>query len=142
MIVLDTSILSLAFRRRRRGPAREEEPVPVRALRSLILEDAPLGVPGLVLQELLSGVHDRDQFRRLERLLAAFPLLLARRETHLEAARISNACRAAGVAASAADCLIAAHAQEMSGWLFTMDQDFVRMAAHCGLVLYRPTATG
>ncbi len=47
MIVLDTTVLSLAYRRRR-GSA--EEPLPVRALREMILEDIHTevgAVPGI-----------------------------------------------------------------------------------------------
>jgi hypothetical protein len=47
MILLDTSVLSLAFRRRRVG---EPEPQVAATLRRLVTEDAPVGVPGIVLQ--------------------------------------------------------------------------------------------
>jgi predicted nucleic acid-binding protein len=131
--VLDTSILSLVFRRRRRDAG--EEPPPVVALRKLIADDAPLAVPGIVLQELLSGVRSREQFRKLQKAMAGFPLLLAGETHHVRAAQISNACRRHGVACSTIDALVAAISVESHGTLLTTDADFQRIAPHCGLNL-------
>jgi predicted nucleic acid-binding protein len=125
MIVLDTSVLSLAFRRVR-GEA--GAPPVVVELRRLVATDAALAVPGIVLQELLSGVRSTEQFRRLAGLLDGFPLLFARKRTHLAAAQVANACRQGGIAASTADCLIAAHAIDIRGRLFTVDSDFGAIA--------------
>jgi predicted nucleic acid-binding protein len=132
VIVLDTSILSLAFRRRRRE---EDDSGPVAALRKLIAENVPVAVPGIVLQELLSGVRSREQFRRLRASMAGFPILLANESHHIRAARISNACRRRGVACSTTDALIAAISVESGGTLFTTDVDFQRIAPQCGLKL-------
>lgn len=134
MILLDTSILSLAYRRRRRaGP----EPGEVRVLRQMILEDDPLAVPGIVLQEVLSGVRSEEQFARLKRLLEAFPIITAEPDHHVLAARIANTCRRKGVATSTVDCLIAALATSIDAVLFTLDEDFARMAPVCGMKLFR-----
>ena len=134
MIVLDTSVLSLAYRRRRRG---SEEPRQVEVLRELILEDVPLSVPGIVLQELLSGVRSETQFRDLFDVMQGFPVLLAEREDHVIAARIANACRRQGVTTAAVDCLIAAMAVAREAHLFTLDVDFEAMAPHCSLHLFK-----
>jgi predicted nucleic acid-binding protein len=131
VIVLDTSILSLAFRRRRR----EADPPAVAGLRRLIAEDVPLAVPGIVLQELLSGVRSREQFRKLRTSMAGFPLLLASEVHHVRAAQIHNACRSRGAACSAIDALIAAISIESGSMLFTADADFQRIAPCCGLKL-------
>ena len=133
MILLDTSVLSLAFRRPRRADAQPSE---ARRLAELVERDEPLCIPGICLQELLSGVATEAQFTRLQRLLEPFPLLLATRDLHHAAARIHAACRRAGVATTSADCLIAATAIEARGQLFTADKDFARMRAHCALVLF------
>ena len=134
MILLDTSVLSLAFRRRR---AREAEPQVSVALRRLVAEDAPMGVPGIVLQELLSGVRTLQEFDRLKGIMDGFPLVIARREDHLTAARIANACARKGVPTSTVDSLIVALAVSRKAALFTIDKDFARMAPHCGLILLR-----
>jgi hypothetical protein len=133
VIVLDTSILSLAFRRRSREAG--DEPPLVTALRKLIADDAPLAIPGIVLQELLSGVRSGEQFRKLQRAMAGFPLLLADESHHLRAAQISNACRRHGVACSTIDTLIAAQVIESGGKLFTTDVDFQQIAIHSPLKL-------
>ena len=134
MIVLDTSLLSVAYRRPRRT---ESLPRSVQRFRDLIADDAPMAIPGVVLQELLSGLKTLEGFRRVEDILSGFPLLLARRETHVEGARIRTRCRAKGIVASTVDCLIAAHAIEAGGELFTLDEDFTAIARHCGLKLFR-----
>lgn len=131
MILLDTSVLSLAFRRRE---ARAEPPA-VLLLRRLIADDVPVALPGIVLQELLSGVRRQAEFERLKRLLDPFPVVLAEHTHHVSAARISNACRGVGVTVSAIDCLIAAIATSRDAPLLTIDRDFARMAPHCGLRL-------
>ena len=133
MTLVDTSVWSLAFRRRRR---QEQESPAARLLHRLILEDQPLALPGIVFQELLSGVRDSSHERKLFKLLEGFPLWLATREQHIEAARIFNACRAAGIAAATVDCLIAAQCVSTNSALLTTDADFIRIARCCPLELF------
>ena len=112
MIVLDTSILSLAFRRR---PQRASFSPPVTAFKKFIADDAPLAIPGIVFQELLSGVRSQEQFRELQRAMDGFPILLATKIHHVQAARIINACCKEGIACSTVDALIAALTIESGG---------------------------
>jgi predicted nucleic acid-binding protein len=132
VIFADTTVLSLAFRRR--PPQAAEHPAVIR-LRAAILAATPVVVPGICVQELLSGVRSAGQVRALERLIAPFPVALASRAHHVAAARIANACRAAGVAASTVDCLIAALTVEHGARLLTTDDDFRRMIPHACVVL-------
>lgn len=133
MILLDTTILSLAYRRHHKV---EPEPPAIEILRQMILDDVPLAVPGIVLQEVLSGVRTEAQFERLKRLLEAFPIMTAEPRHYVLAAKIANACRRKGVATSTVDCLIAALATSSDASLFTLDQDFVRMVPLCGMKLF------
>jgi predicted nucleic acid-binding protein len=133
VIVVDTSVLSLSFRRPRKHQKESRRAV---VFREIILADEPVGIPASCLQEVLSGVADDAQFNRLKRLLSPFPLLLATRETHELAARIFASCRQGGISAVTPDCLIAATAIERRARLFTADQDFSHMQRRCGLVLY------
>ena len=135
MIVLDTSVLSQAFRRRR---VAAEHPSAT-LLRQLIERDEPIAVPGVVLQELLSGVREDTEGRRLDRVLQPFPLLLASRDDHVAAAAIQTACRRHGLAASSIDCLIAAQTITSQAALFTLDADFRAIARHCALRLLTAT---
>jgi len=125
-------VLSVVFRRLRRA---EPPPRVVKQFAALVEDDAPLGIPGIVLQELLSGVRTATQFAKLDEILDGFPLLLATRQTHISAARVRNQCRASGLAASTVDCLVAAHALVAGATLMTLDDDFRRMAPHVGLTL-------
>ena len=133
MILVDTSVLSLAFRRRTKpGP---ELPV-VRVFRRLVEDDQPVVIPGIVLQEVLSGVRAQDDFARLLDILDGFPIAAASKAHHVTAAMISNACRQSGISASAVDCLIAEMAIESKAKLLTADEDFSHMARHCDLQLF------
>ncbi len=140
MILIDTSVLSLAFRRRRRE-ADAEAPA-VTLLRRLVEEDEEVAVPGIVLQELLSGVRGEVDFVRLERCLEGFPVLAASEAHHRQAARIANACRAGGVAASTVDCLIAAQTVDSGAALFTVDGDFRDIARRVPLKLLPAPSAG
>jgi predicted nucleic acid-binding protein len=62
MILIDTSVLSLAYRRRIKT---SPEPPLVQTFRRLVEEDQPIAIPGIVLQELLSGVRTPSEFERL-----------------------------------------------------------------------------
>jgi predicted nucleic acid-binding protein len=134
LILIDTSVLSLAFRRRENP---YPEPPHVKVLRDLIEKDAPIAIPGIVLQELLSGVRAETEFHRLQTLTEGFPLILATREHHVNAAKIANQCRSSGVSVSTVDCLIAAMAIKTNSQLLSTDEDFARMAFHCSLQLFR-----
>ncbi len=87
------------------------------------------------MQEFLAGVKEESQFQKLHKLGEYFPIVMATKEHHIEAAKIANSCRRNGVAISATDCLIAAITIEKNGKLFTIDQDFVRMANYCPIHL-------
>ncbi len=120
MIVLDSSVLSQVFRR-----VKHEEPhAVVDVFRRLVDSDAELLVPGVVYQELLSGVRTPKAGKELERALEGFPVLLATRGTHRLAADVSNECRAKGVTVASFDSLIAAHTIERDAVLLTLDADF------------------
>jgi predicted nucleic acid-binding protein len=133
VIAVDTSVLSLAVRR----PiwrAYREHPAAVR-LRRAVEEGLPVVVPGICLQEILSGVRDTKQLERLASLMAPYPILVATRADHVAAARIANACRTADIAASTVDSLIAALATRHRARLLTTDHAFDRIRACCALTL-------
>ena len=84
MILLDTSVLSTVLRRRK-AVGRDAEVA--HQLGELMATNATLGVPGLVLQEVLSGIRDERQFEVVLRTAeAALPILLAGRDHHILAA--------------------------------------------------------
>ena len=133
MILLDTSVLAAVFGRRPKGAP---EPRAAEVVREMLREDAPLGIPGVVLQEVLSGVRAEAHVGRLRELLEGFPILTAEPRHHVEAARIARICRHRGLRPSAGHCLISALAADREALLFTLDEGFVRMAPHCGVRLF------
>lgn len=135
MILLDTSVLSRVFRRRRPGP--EERRLQL-VFEELMASDAPLGLPGIVMQEVLSGIQSHRQFSDLTaKLLAAFTVLPEGIREHVEAARVKNVCLGKGLNVSGIDCLIAACAITGKHELFAVDEDFEAIAKHAPLRLYR-----
>jgi predicted nucleic acid-binding protein len=134
MIVVDTSVWSLAFRRR--SWPKGEMPWVVQLLKRLTQDKNKLIIPGIVLQELLSGIKEPIQIEKLLNVLGGYPVLLANQKAHIEAANISTTCRRNGIAAATVDCLIAAQCIMNNGTLMTLDEDFKRISSHCALRLY------
>jgi predicted nucleic acid-binding protein len=132
LIVLDTSVVSLALRRRKPDLASPA----LRALGQLIEDEADLGLPGIVVQEILSGVRRERDFHRLRTELEHFEVLLAAFDEHVLAARIVNDALNRGLALKSIDALIAAQTIARSGQLFTLDRDFKLIAADVGLTLF------
>ena len=134
MILLDTSVLSRIFRRKR--PGAEERRLQA-VFHELMASDVPLGLPGIVLQEVLSGIRSPRPFTDLAaKLLSAFSVLPAGVPEHVEAARVKNACLGKGVNVSGVDCLIAACAIVGNHELFAVDEDFEAIGRHAPLRLY------
>jgi predicted nucleic acid-binding protein len=133
-VLVDTSVWSLALRRSakdlnpQQNRIREELEELIRAGRVLLI--------GPIRQELLSGVKDPSAFDRLQRHLRAFDDELLLTEDYEEAARISNACRTAGISGSSVDFLIAAAAVRRAIPIYTTDEDFRHYSRCCGLELY------
>ena len=135
MILFDTSVLSRVFRRKRPGA---EERRLQGVFDELMASDLPLGLPGIVLQEVLSGIRSQRQFSDLAaRLLAGFAIVPERVQEHVEAARLRNACLGRGLNVSGIDCLIAACAIIGGHELFTVDEDFEAIAEHAPLKLFK-----
>lgn len=99
--------------------------------------DRPLGLPGIVLQEVLSGLSSEKQFRELRaKLLGAFTILPASVDDHVEAARLKNVCVSRGAIVSGIDCLIAASAIAGGHELFAVDADFEAICRYSPLKLF------
>jgi len=108
MVLVDTPVWSLALRRRPEHLGAQEQQL-TQALAELIREGR-VQILGPIRQELLSGLREEAQFRKLRDYLRAFqehPLEMADYE---EAAHMNNRCRARGITGSAIDFLICAAA--------------------------------
>jgi len=126
VILLDTSVLSAVLRRRRKG---EREAALADRVATLLAGERQVGVPGIVLQELLSGISERAQHARvLAGVRESFPVVLATEGDHLKAADLVSLAASRGTALSTPDALIAAQALNRRASLLTSDEDFRRLA--------------
>ena len=125
--LVDTSVLSLALRRRKRDLLAPTERVVVDRLTSLSDNDEA-AVIGMVRQELLGGVRHAEQFQALRMVLDGFVYVAVEVADHDLAAEFFNRCRTRGVAATDIDMLICAAAARRDLPVFTTDGDFERYA--------------
>ena len=101
----------------------------------MIEEAEPFAVTGIVVAEVLQGLT-RDA-KRIEQYLAQWEVLEPRGfETYRQAAAIYRAARAKGFTPTTIDTVIAAIALEHKASVFTLDQDFSRIARITRLALY------
>ena len=127
MILVDTSVWLLALRRKPKDLAPWESRL-TEALFRIVNENRAQMV-GVVRQELLSGIREDSQFRRLRDYLRDFPDAAVATEDYEEAARASNECRKAGIATTPVDMLICAVGMHHGWQIFSTDRDFTHYAA-------------
>lgn len=130
-ILVDTSVWSLALARREPSP----HPAVERLARAIT--DGDVVLLGVVLQETLQAFKADRDFARAAKALSNFPLLQLSRADYVASARLHRRCRAAGVAASTTDCMIATAAVQTGCALLTTDADFTAIGRHCALKLLR-----
>ncbi len=128
MILIDSSVW-VDFFSSSPGPAGSE-------LRRMIADSEPFALAGVVVAEVLQGLT-RDAVQ-IERYLEQWDMLEPRGfATYRQAAAIDRAARARGISLTTSDTLIAAIALDHSANVFTLDQDFSRIARITRLTLYR-----
>ena len=102
----------------------------------MIDESEPFALTGVVVAEVLQGLT-RDA-GRIEQFLVQWDMLEPIGfATYREAAAIYRGARAKGISLTTIDTLIAAIALEHGASVFTLDQDFSRIARITRLALYR-----
>ena len=136
MVLVDTSVWSLALRRRQRdlNPAQKS----IRDELAELIREGRAQLLGVVRQELLSGIRSEDQYENLRADLRAFDDPPVTVTDYEEAGRAHNRCRARGVAGSTIDFLICAIALRRNWPIFTADQDFLRYARCLPIRLHQP----
>ncbi len=123
-VIVDTSVWSLFLRRHDHADSPSLE-----ILRQTIKEKN-VQMLGIIRQELLSGIRNESQFRKVSQILESFPDLLAESSDHTEAARFFDQCRRKGVQGSPVDFLICAQAHRHKMPILTDDGDFEHYATH------------
>jgi predicted nucleic acid-binding protein len=131
-IIVDTSVWSLALRRRRTAVSPQ-----VQELATLISEGRA-AMLGPVRQELLSGLSAPEQYQKLRSHLRAFPDLILEGGDYEEAASYVNRCRAKGIQGSNTDFLICATASRRRLGILTTDGDFASFAQVLPIHLHTP----
>jgi len=135
-VLVDTSIWSLALRRRKQ--AQNPEAVELgRLIAAHVVE-----IIGPIRQEVLSGVRDKAQFERLATNLDAFVDVPLTADDYVTAAKFYNLCRAKGIQGSNTDFLICAVAVRYSMSVFTTDGDFPHFAKCLPIVLHESKPNG
>jgi hypothetical protein len=92
------------------------------------IQDGRARILGPIRQEVLSGIRDELQFKRLREYLRAFEEPALEISDYEEAASMNNRCRARGISGSAVDFLICAAAHRRNWEIFTTDRDFSHYA--------------
>lgn len=129
---VDTSVWSIALRRDAVSSAPE-----ILALREALEGADTVVTTGLVLQELLQGFNGPRARKDIVERFGALPLLSPDRQDHIDAAELRNLCRRSGVQIGTIDALLAQLCIRHGLTLLSTDQDFVHVARHCPLKLWR-----
>ncbi len=132
-VLVDTSVWSLAFRRR--APAHPA----VDELRRLI-GHGRAAIVGPIRQELLSGIRETGTFEQLRDHLRGFSDEPITEADYERAAECFNACRAKGLQGSNTDFLLCAVAERHKFPIFTTDEDFASYARVLPIAIHNPRA--
>ena len=132
-VIVDTSVWSLALGR----SSSEQQKISVAASKlNILLENGDrILLPGIIIQEILQGIKKQEQFSKVLKALTYFPIIEAKREDHIFAAKLFNLCRSKGIQASSVDFLISALSIQYKCHLLTNDTDFKHIAKHTNLKL-------
>jgi predicted nucleic acid-binding protein len=135
MVLVDTPVWSLSLRRR----AVDLSPLERRLTKTLyeLIRQRNVQLLGATRQEVLSGIREESQFRRIRDHLRGFINVELDSEDYEEAARISNECRLHGIADSSVDMLLCAVSLRYGWEIFTTDRDFIHYARVVPLQMFR-----
>lgn len=123
MVLVDTPLWSLALRRRAIDLSERERQLTATLYGLVRFQQAAL--LGSTRQEVLSGIREESQFRRIREHLRDFPNIEVAEADYEEAAWFSNECRRKGIAGSPVDMLMCAVALRQDWQIFTTDRDFL-----------------
>ena len=131
-IIVDTSVWSLALRRR--SAIKNKEAI---ILERLIEDGEEIYLLGIILQELLQGIRKKEIFDSLNSHLNYFPIIEPTREDYVGAAQLKNTLMKKGIQVSTVDALIAHVAIAYDCLLFTTDRDFQYIEKYTKLKLLK-----
>jgi len=132
-VLVDTSIWSIAFRRKNQNDKNESI---INELIELI-RDLRVSIIGPIRQEFLSGISDKTIFEELKEKMESFTDYLIPTTDYEIAAEYSNRCRQHGIQGSHIDFLICAVAVKNEWEIFTTDNDFIEYKKYLPIRLYK-----
>lgn len=132
-LLVDTSVWSLAYRRDTPPDLPQ-----VAVLRSALVNGEYVAITGMVLLELLRGFIPPRAQERILTDLAPLELIEPTRDDYVEAARLANTCRQAGVQLGSVDALLAQLAIANDLELLTTDRDFENATKVVPLRVWQP----
>lgn len=132
-ILVDTSVWSLAFRKKEKTAAE----VGVVNLLEELIRDSKTVMIGPIRQEILSGISDQQKFEEMKNSLSVFPDININDSDYEMAANFFNICRSKGIQGSHIDFLICAVAVSHDLTIFTLDNDFLNYKQHLSIKLMR-----
>ncbi len=122
-VLIDTSIWSFALRRKLKDLGSIKDTQAVRELKELINENRAR-IIGPIRQEILSGISNSVQYKKLKDKLKAFEDFSLSIGDYELAAEYFNLCRKKGIQGSHIDFLICAVASRNDMSIYTTDKDF------------------
>lgn len=134
MILVDTTIWSLALRRR----SADLNPVEARLVTewAMLGNDGSAAIIGPIRQEILSGIRHAKDFAAIQTRLTAFEHVDIVADDYDRAAEYFNTLRSKGVVGGGVDLLICAVADRIDVAVFTTDPDFTHYARHIPVRLH------
>jgi len=126
--IIDTSVWSEALRRKKNTVNSSET-----AVRKIIENDDEIVIPGIIIQEILTGISNEKLFREIKDILDDFAYLDITKKDYIYASELSNECRSKGITAGSIDFLIASAAIRNELELVTFDKDFFNISKHSDL---------
>ena len=102
-----------------------------------LIKDGRVVMIGPIRQELLSGISELSQFRKLKDKLSSFDDLPLLSDYFIKAAEFSNICRKKGVQGSTTHFLICAISNIQKLEIFTEDNDFLNYKTYLPIHIYK-----
>ena len=132
MIIVDTTIWSKAYRRRKIS---DKDQVIIKKLYAILEAEEEILI-GPVRQELLSGISNKNVFYDLMKKLNGFNNYEVQLSDHDLAAEFFNICLSNGIQGSQTDFIICAVAYRYNSEIFTEDKDFNNYKEYLPIKLY------
>lgn len=131
-VLVDSTVWSLALRR-----SKDTHDKHLSALNEIVREKRAALI-GPIRQEILSGIRNQLQFRKLQEVLRAWNDLPIETRDYEHAAENFNRCRAKGIQGTHTDFLICAVAERHNLAILTTDKDFAGYASILPIKLLLP----